>query len=211
MEALENLTCREFCSRLASSDPTPGGGGASALAGALGAALGGMVASLTMGKKKYADVQEDMERLSAETKALSTRLLELAQEDARAFTPLAQAYRMPKNTPEEQARKAEVMEKALYEASLPPLEMMRAASRALDLLAELAEKGSALALSDVGVGAALCRGALQGAILNLQINASSLADREKAEELNREAGCLLREGIEKADRIYARVAEKIGG
>ena len=211
METLEMLTCREFCGRLASSSPTPGGGGASALAGALGAALGGMVASLTIGKKKYAGVQQDMERLLAQTKALSDRFLELTQEDARAFSPLAEAYRLPKETAEQQRYKAQVMEQALYEASLPPLEMMRTAHQALDLLEELAEKGSALALSDVGVGAALCRGALQGAILNLIINASSMEDRQRADRLTEEARRLLREGAEKADRIYARVEEKIGG
>ncbi len=211
METFENLTCRDFCDRLSSSAPTPGGGGASALAGALGAALGGMVASLTLGKKKYAQVQQDMERLSACTKALSDRFLELVEEDARAFSPLAEAYRLPKETPEEQAHKARVMEQALYQASLPPLEMMRTARQTLDLLEELAQKGSALALSDVGVGAALCRGAMQGAILNLIINASSMTDRKRAEELEAEARGLLQEGLKKADEIYARVEEKIGG
>jgi len=209
-EMVESCTCKEFAARLASSAPTPGGGGASALVGALGAALGSMVANLTIGKKKYAAVEEDVRRLLEGTEALQARLLALVEEDARAFAPLAAAYGLPKTTPEEQAHKAAVMEEALYGACLPPLEMMKAARQTLDLLEELADKGSALALSDVGVGAALCRAALEGAILNLVINAASMKDREKAGALLGQANALLEEGRAKADRVYRHVTEKLG-
>ena len=211
MEAIETTPCGEFCRELASAAPTPGGGGASALAGALAAALGGMVTSLTRDKKKYEAVQQDMLRLDAELEQLRLRLLALVEEDARAFLPLAAAYRLPSATPVEKAEKARVMEEALYNASLPPLEMLRTTVRVLEALEELAGKGSALAISDVGVGAALGRAALQGAILNLYINAASLQDRKKADELRGEAEILLYGGIRKADAIYEAVENQVNG
>lgn len=209
MENLTKSSCEEFCTRLASAAPTPGGGGASALVGALGAALGGMVASLTLGKKKYAAVQGDMERLAARLESQRARLLALVEEDAAAFAPLARAYGLPKATPEEQRYKEQVMEEALYTASQPPLQMLKVLDETLVSMEEMAQKGSALALSDAGVGAALCRAALQGAVLNLLINAASLKDRARARALEEEARALVAEGVARADAIYAQVEKAI--
>ena len=163
-------SCREFVTVLASSEPAPGGGGASALVAALGTALGNMVGSLTVGKKKYADVQEDILALNARAEALRARLVELVEEDARAFEPLSRAYGLPASTEEEKARKAAVMAQALDAACAAPLALMEALCQAIDLHREYAQKGTAIAISDVGVGVACCKAALQGASLNVFIN-----------------------------------------
>ncbi len=195
-------TIPRFSELLASADPVPGGGGASALAGALGAALTRMVANLTVGKKKYAAVEADVQRVAARAEILQKKLLSLIDEDAEAFLPLAEAYRLPKETEPQRAERAHIMESALYGASLAPLAIMETCCEAIGLLAELAEKGSRLALSDVGVGAALCKAALMGAGLNVFINTGLMADRQRAGELNARANDMLDVYCARADEIY---------
>ena len=141
----------KFLAELASSAPTPGGGGAAALCGALGIALGNMVGSLTLGKKKYADVQEDIAALNSRAEALRADFVALIDADAEAFAPLSKAYGIPKDDP----ARAEIMEAALKRAAEPPLEIMRRCAAALDVIADYAAKGSALAISDAGCAAAL--------------------------------------------------------
>ena len=155
-------SCNAFLDRLASGQPVPGGGGASALCGALGAALGSMVCHLTLGKKKYADVQQDIERLLQQAESLRAQLQDLVQQDAVAFEPLSQAYGLPKSTPEELAHREEVMARCLRDACQVPLDIMEVCTQVIAMLEELAQKGSRIALSDVGVGAAFCHGALEG-------------------------------------------------
>ena len=179
------VPCDEFVTVLASKAPVPGGGGASALVGAVGTALGNMVGSLTVGKKKYAAVEEEMQELKAKADVLQKELLHLVERDAEVFEPLSKAYGMPKETEEEKAEKARVMEAALKEACSVPVEIMEKCCEAIDLLVEFAAKGSVLAISDAGVGAAFCKAALEGASLNVYINTKSMADREYAESLNK--------------------------
>ena len=190
---------------LSSKEPVPGGGGASALAGALGNALGQMVANLTIGKKKYADVEEEMKELLAQLETLKAEFLHLADEDARVFAPLAAAYGLPGTTDEEKKRKAEVLEGHLLTASLVPIHVMEDAQKALDIMDILAEKGSRMAVSDVGVGVQFIRTALTGAVMNVWINTKSMKDREKAEELNRQADEMMRSGTAAADAVYQKV------
>ena len=159
-------TCEEFVEVLASKAPVPGGGGASALVGAIGTALGNMVGSLTLGKKKYADVQDDIIALKAKADALQAELLGLVQKDAEMFEPLSKAYGLPKETEEEKAEKARVMEAALKDACSVPAEIMEKICEAIELHQEFAAKGTAIAISDVGVGVACCRAALLGASLH---------------------------------------------
>ena len=142
---LMNLSCEAFLEDLAGSAPAPGGGGASALVGAAGAALGNMVGSLTVGKKKYAAVEADILVLNRRAAALRKRLEGLVQADADAFAPLAAAYKLPKETPEQQAHKAAVLETALEGACAVPLEIMSACCEGIALAAEYAEKGSVMA------------------------------------------------------------------
>lgn len=201
----------EWTDTLASRAPVPGGGGASALGGALGAALGQMVANLTVGKKRYADVEEEIQQSLAELGRLQEELLDLADQDAQVFAPLAQAYSMPTDTPQQRDEKEQVMEERLLAASLVPLNMMEKASRVLEILEELEAKGSRMAISDVGVAVQFTRTALTGAVMNVYINTKSMKNREKAKELNQKADRLLGEGTQKADEIYDRVRVRLQG
>ena len=151
---------------LASKAPVPGGGGASAIGGALAAALGQMVANLTVGKKKYADAEETMQELLGKLQALQKAFLNLADQDAKAFAPLAAAYALPASTEEEKQEKARIMEENLLAASLVPLHMMEKAAETLEFLEVLGEKGSRMAVSDVGVAVQFARTALTGAVMN---------------------------------------------
>ena len=191
----------KFLAELASSAPTPGGGGAAALFGALGVALGNMVGNLTLGKKKYADVQEDIQALNAEAEALRADFVALVDADAEAFAPLSRAYGIPKDDP----ARAEVMEAALKRAAEPPLEIMRKCAEALELVKEYAAKGSALAISDAGCAAALAIAAMKAAALNVRINTKSMADREAASEMNAEAAGLCEKYEKEAEEIYQNV------
>ena len=177
---LMNLSCEAFLEDLAGSAPAPGGGGAAALVGAAGAALGNMVGSRTVGKKKYAAVEADILVLNRRAAALRKRLEGLVQADADAFTPLAAAYKLPKETPEQQAHKAAVLEAALEGACAVPLEIMSACCEGIALAAEYAEKGSVLAVSDAGCAALFCKAALQAAGLNVSINTRLMADNARA-------------------------------
>ena len=191
----------KFLAELASSAPTPGGGGAAALCGALGVALGNMVGNLTLGKRKYADVQEDIQALNAKAQALRAGFVALVDADAEAFAPLSRAYGIPKDAP----GRAEVMEAALKRAAEPPLEIMRKCAEALDLIAEYAAKGSALAISDAGCAAALAIAAMKAAALNVRINTKSMTDREAADKMNAEAAGLCGKYEKEAEEIYQNV------
>ncbi len=203
------VQCNEFVEVLASKAPVPGGGGASALVGAVGTALGNMVGSLTVGKKKYADVEEEMWELKGKADALQKELLTLIERDAEVFEPLSKAYGMPRATEEEKAEKARVMEIVLKDACSVPMEIMEKCCEALDLIVEFAAKGSALAISDAGVGAAFCKAALQGASLNVYINTKSMANREYAEELNQKADAMFEKYTKLADEVFEGVLGRL--
>ena len=205
----ESMTIQEFLDVLSSKEPVPGGGGASALAGALGNALGQMVANLTIGKKKYALVEDEIKELAERMKGIQGQFSALADQDAKVFAPLAKCYSLPSGTEEEKAYKAEVMEARLLDASLVPMEIMEKASEMLEIMDILADKGSRMAVSDVGVGVQFIRTALLGAVMNVYINTKSMKNREKAEERNEKAERLIKEGTEAADRIYQKVLEQL--
>jgi formiminotetrahydrofolate cyclodeaminase len=198
-------TITEFMNELASNAPVPGGGGASALIGAVGASLGDMVGELTTGKKKYADVEEDIQRLMRDAKEVKDEFLRLIDADAEAFAPLARAYGIPKDEP----GRDEIMEEALKNGAAVPMDIMRTCGRALDIIEEFAEKGSRLAVSDAGCAAASCKAAMQAASLNVFINTKSMKDRAHAEALNAEADQLLAKYTVLADRIFDSVAGKL--
>ena len=206
---VESMTIQEFLDVLSSKEPVPGGGGASALAGALGNALGQMVSNLTIGKKKYALVEDEIKELAERMKGIQGQFTQLADQDAKVFAPLAKCYSLPSGTEEEKAYKAEVMEARLLDASLVPMEIMEKASEMLEIMDILADKGSRMAVSDVGVGVQFIRTALLGAVMNVYINTKSMKNREKAEEMNEKAERLIKEGTEAADRIYQKVLEQL--
>ena len=194
-------SCRKFVEVLASDAPTPGGGGAAALVGAIGTALGNMVGSLTVGKKKYADVQEEIIALKAKCDALQTELLNQVEMDEINFLPLAKAYGIPKDDP----NRDKVMAEATVIACATPLKIMELCGEAIEAIAVFAAKGSRLAVSDAGCGAVVCKAALQAASLNVFINTKSLKDREVAEELNRKTNELLSKYCTMADEIFESV------
>ena len=194
-------TCGAFLDALASRAPTPGGGGASALAGALGAALCTMVGNYTVGKKKYAAVEEDVKALMARAEDIRGRLLAQVDADAAAFEPLSRAYAIPKDDPDRE----KVMEQCLRDAAAAPMEILRLSCEAIDLHREMLDKGSVMMLSDVGTGAVLCWGALYGAWLNVKVNTKSMADRAYAGAMNAEADQLVNQYWKIAEQVYEAV------
>ncbi len=198
-------TIEEFVKTLASKDAVPGGGGASALVGAIGIALGGMVGSLTVGKKTYADVEDEVRAWMEEAGSLRGELLLAMDADAGAFLPLSEAYAIPKDDP----TRDEVMEAALRVACEAPLALMQKLCRAIELIEGFAEKGSRIALSDAGVGAVCCKAALQGAALNIYINIKSMQDIDKASYYKSLADTMLAEYGPRADAIYTQVTEQL--
>lgn len=199
----------DFIFALSSKSPVPGGGGASALGGAIGSSLGSMVGNLTLGKKKYVDVQEDIKILLEKLSKNTDELLLLMDKDAIAFEPLSKAYSLPKETEEEKSHKEQVMEQALYHASLIPLEIMEKAYEGILLQEEMAKKGTRIAISDVAVGVMFLRSALLGASVNVLINTKSMKNREVAEEFNQRVKILQQDGIQKADVIFTQIIEDL--
>lgn len=177
-------SCRKFVEVLASDAPAPGGGGAAALVGAIGTALGNMVGSLTVGKKKYADVEAEIIALQGKCSALQKEFLDQVEADEKGFVPLARAYGIPKDDP----ARAETLEKATVTACQVPVRIMELCCEAMEAIAVFAAKGSRLAVSDAGCAAVCVKAALQAASLNVFINTKTLKDRALAEEMN--ARCL---------------------
>ena len=205
----EEKKISEYLEVLSSKAPVPGGGGASALAGALGNALGQMVVNLTVGKKKYAEVEEEMQKYLTDLKTMQQEFLHLSDRDAEVFAPLAECYRLPSTTPEEKEHKDAVMEEKLLDASMVPVEIMEKSLELLEILDVLADKGSRMAVSDVGVAVQFTRTALLGTVMNVYINTKSMKNREKAEEINQKAKRMIKIGTSQADEIYEKVLAQL--
>ena len=199
-------TCREFVKVLSSDAPAPGGGGAAALVGAIGTALGNMVGSLTVGKKKYADVQDEILALKARCDELQKKLLDQVEADEVNFLPLAKAYGIPKDDP----NRDNIMEESTIIACSTPMAIMELCCEAIDCIAVFAAKGSRLAVSDAGCGAVCCKAALQAASLNVFINTKSLKNRETAEAMNAKANEMLTKYCAIADEIFTTVKAGFG-
>lgn len=206
---MRNESCSRFLAELASKAPTPGGGGTAALVGAAGVALCNMVGNLTTGKKKYAAVEEKIQALNAKAETLRKELEALVQEDAEAFAPLAAAYGLPKDTPEQAADKERVMETALTRAALVPIKIMQKCLEGITLAYSYAVDGSTMAISDAGCAAVLCKAALQAASLNVFVNTKLMTNREFATALEHTAEQLLDAGTSYADEAFHYVNEKL--
>ena len=192
---------RDFLDKLASAEPTPGGGGASALIAGIGCCLDSMVANLTTGKKKYAQYQDRIDEHIVRLKELNERLLHDIDKDAEAFKPLAAAYSLSKDTPGYE----DIMEKATYDAALAPLEITRDIYELVPITEDMAVMGSRLAISDVAVAAAAIRAAITGIVMNVYINTGSLRDRDKAESMNKEASGMVEDACRRLDRVYDEI------
>lgn len=200
----------EFIDALASKAPTPGGGGASAYAGALASALASMVGNLTVGKKKYAEVEGRVQSELLELDDTRLRLLELVQADADAFAPLAAAYGMPCGTDEEAAAQKTALQHALVDACEVPLEIMRQCVQVVESCVFLAKHGSVMAVSDAGAGAVLAKAALLAASLNVRINIGSMDDAARAAAYRDEMEDLIAAGSALADDVYDDVVRRLG-
>ena len=200
---------REFLDELASSAPTPGGGSAAALVGAVGAALLAMVGNLTAGKKGYEAVDRSMRDLVAESDRLRSELVRLADEDVRVFGEVMAAYRMPRGDDAERAARRAAIQRALLDATEAPLELARVCSEVIDLAATAAEEGNTNVVSDAGVGVVAAHAALRAAALNVWINAGSIDDRAFADRAVAELERLLAAGAERTEAVFTRVRERL--
>ncbi|MEM4723640.1 MAG: cyclodeaminase/cyclohydrolase family protein [Candidatus Hadarchaeum sp.] len=206
---LSEKSVRTFLDELASSAPAPGGGSAAALAAAIGAALVSMVANLTVGKKDYAHVQEDIQRILDRSEALRRKCLELLEGDVAAYTEVSLAYKMPRDTEEQKAARSAAIQKALKAATAVPMELAEACVEILNLCPESAEKGNVRAVSDVGVGALMAEAALRAAALNVLINLSSIKDEAFVQQTRAKLDALLEGKAELKEKILAGVEAKL--
>ena len=205
----ENETIAAFLDGLASSSPTPGGGGAAAISGAMGAALVSMVCNLTIGKKKYVEVEAELKGVLEKSEALRAELTGMIADDVRAFDAVMGAYGLPKATDEEKAARAARIQEALREATDVPLACCRVCREVIDLAEIAAEKGNLNVISDAGVAMLSAYAGLRSAALNVYVNAKGLDDRAFAEERLKELESLLAEADAINERVYAVVKAKV--
>lgn len=204
-------TLNAFLDDVASSSPAPGGGSVAALSGALGAALTSMVCTLTIGKKKYADVEDEMKKVLAQSEHLREQFTELVDLDTQAFNKVMEAFALPKDTEPQKALRSAAVREATKEATMVPLEVMKHCIDALALAQLVAAKGNANSVTDAGVSAIMLNAALEGAALNVRINLNGLDDPEfvgwKEDELQslRSTSALM---LEEIQAIVAEHLEK---
>ncbi len=205
-----NSSIQTFLDDLASERPTPGGGGAAAVSGAIGAALVSMVANLTIGKKNYEAVWQDLEAVNAKAEALRAELIRAIDEDVVAFNAVMGAYGLPRATDEEKAKRAAAIQAALKDATLAPLRAVKACFEVIRLSAAAAEKGNLNVISDAGVAVLSANAGLRSAALNVFINAKAIKDRDFAEKQIAEVNALLAQAAETTEAVYQTVRSKIG-
>lgn len=202
---ITDYSCHEFARQLSDKVSVPGGGGAAALVGALSMALCSMAGNFTVGKKKYAQYEDELQAILEEADKIRNNLLELVEEDARMFEPLSKAYSIPKDDPDRGAK----LQKATLDALEPPIQMMRRIKRVIELLERMEKIGSVIMISDVGCGASLAEAALKSASLNVFINTKSLEDRDKALEFETEADTILKEYSKRAIEVFENVDRRL--
>jgi len=199
----------QFLDRLASGDPTPGGGSAAAIMGAMGAALVSMVCNVSFGKKGYEAAEPELRNMLMKSEALRVRLTAMVAEDIAAFDGLMAAYKLPKSSDEEKSRRAETIQASLERATLVPLECARACAEVVDMARRAAELGYKHVISDVGVGVAAADAALRSAALNVFINAPALKDRRFASGALEEVERLAKTSAAESEATYVAVRTKL--
>jgi len=204
---VENRKLGEYLEAIAAPTPTPGGGSVAALCGALSAALSRMVANLAIGKEGYESVQAELRELDQRAKALQSRLLVLAEEDAKAYDSVIAAMRLPKKTDSERAARVRAMQHAYEKATPVPLDTMQACSDARDIALVAAQRGNRNAITDAGVAALVAEAGLRGAGLNARINLAALKDNALRSEIEKRLDAILRE----ADRVGHDVMALVEG
>jgi methenyltetrahydrofolate cyclohydrolase len=179
---LTSLSVTDFLDEIASNSPAPGGGSVSALAASLGAALSSMVCRLTIGKKNYSDVQQELDQVLKQTEMMRTQFLAMIEEDTEAFNQVIAAYGLPKGTEEQKTRRSEAIQQAMKTATLIPLKLMERCTKALELVQRVVEKGNKNSLSDTCVAALMLQAGCEGAAMNVKINLGSIHDAEFVEQ-----------------------------
>jgi formiminotetrahydrofolate cyclodeaminase len=208
-EKLTEKPVRSFLDELASSAPAPGGGSVAALAGALGAALISMVNNLTVGKEKYAGVQDDIKALLKKSESLRQKLADLLEEDVAVYTQLSRTMKMPRDTEEQKAARAKAMDRDLKAAAEVPLRVVEACVAVMELCRPVAEKGNINAVSDVGVGILMAEAGLRSAALNVLINLGWIKDERYVSDTRKKLDALLKGKPALRDEIYEFVASKL--
>lgn len=206
---ISEKTCEDFVDVLASKSAVPGGGGAAALTGAIGIALGSMVCNLTIGKKKYAEHEESVKSILEKARSLEKDLIGMIDEDAECFLPLSKAYGLPSSTDEEKKIKSETMENALKKACEVPIKIVKVCYESIKLHEDLVDKGSRLAISDIGVGVQCLRSAILSGQLNVLININSIKDEKYVNEVRNEINSLVEEGVKICDEVYLKVEKAL--
>ncbi len=208
---MKQLAVEQFLDQLASGQPTPGGGSAAAVMGAMGAALVSMVANLTLGKKKYAEVESEVQVLLAQSEELRGQLTAALQEDVAAFDTVMAAYGLPKDTDEQKAARSAAIQAALKEATEAPLHCARLAHKVLPLTLRIAEIGNVNIISDAGVAVLAAQAALRSAALNVFVNAAAIDDKAFAQPRMDEAERLMAEGAALDAKVFGLVKQTILG
>jgi len=198
-----------FLDDLASSKPAPGGGSAAALCGALGAALVSMVCNLTVGKKKYADVEGEIKGILEKSEELRHRFVQLIEDDIAAYTAVSEAFKMPRDTEEQKAAREEAIQKALKAAVVPPMRMVEASVETLKLCMPVAEKGNVNAVSDAGVAAVAAEACMRSAAMNVLINLGQITDQEFVAQQRARLDELMRGMSELKEQVVAYVVAKL--
>ena len=204
-------TLQKYLEELSSNSPTPGGGNVAALCGALSASLGTMVCNLTIGKKKYLDVEAEMNELKENLNVYIDKFIFLAQNDNEAFERVMDAFKLPKETDEQKKLRSEAIEKSTLEAASVPAEVIKNCREVIPFLEKISKKGNQNSLSDAGVAIAVIAAASQGAFLNVLINYSSLSEKQKASELLAQAENLNNEVKDEAQYLLDEITSKING
>jgi len=206
---IKDKSLQVFLDELASSAPTPGGGSGAAVMGAMGAALVSMVCNLTVGKKGYEEVEDDLKDILKQAEALRDRLTDMIRADVEVFDRLMASYRLPKETDEEKAARSEVIQASLKEATDVPLNCARACAEAIELCRVAAEKGNLNVISDAGVAVVAADAAMKSAALNVYINVGSIKDKAFAEERSTELKKILKDADGQTSEIYELVKSKL--
>lgn len=202
---LTELTVKDFLNKVAGSDPVPGGGSIAALNGATAAALAAMVANLTIGKKKYAEVQDEMQAIAREAETLMTDFTADIDRDSEAYDRVFACFKMPKETDEEKAARSAAIQEATAYAAQVPLEVARRACALMPHIAEVARKGNTNAVTDACVAMMSARNAVLAAVLNVRINLTSLKDEERAAHWQAEADELERLAYEREQELLQQI------
>jgi formiminotetrahydrofolate cyclodeaminase len=207
---ITQTTLEDFLNALASKAPTPGGGSAAAVIGAMGAGLISMVCNVTLGKKGMEEVAAEMRAVCDQSEALRSRLTAMIAEDIAAFDGLMSAYRLPKGTDTEKAARSMAIQRGLVGATNTPLDCARACAEVIKISRRAAQHGYAGVISDAGVGVLAAQTALRSAALNVQINAPMLEDKAFAGRASEELAALLAAGARESEAVFALVRTRLG-